>query len=228
MQKPVVSTARLPSGIGPNEFAKEIAMADHTVDARGLRCPQPLMLAKKALEGIGDGESLRVLVDNEIARDNLIRFLRDHGMTPELSFAEGVYALGLEKAAGTTHLGDAAAYCAPEKPAAGPVVVINHHGMGSGSEELGKILLQACVNTLKEVSPLPSTILCYNAGVFAAVEGAPTVPALAALEKLGVTILVCGTCVDYFELKGRIAVGTISNMYDILQQLSTAARIITL
>ncbi len=203
-------------------------MADHTVDARGLRCPQPLMLAKKALEGINEGESLRVLIDNEISRDNLIRFLRDHGITPELSFAEGVYTLDLVKAAGASRLGDAAAYCSPERPSAGPVVVINHNGMGSGSEELGKILLQACVNTLKEVSPLPSAILCYNAGVFAAVEGAPTVPALAELVKQGVTLLVCGTCVDYYDLKGKVAVGTISNMYDILGQLSTAARIITL
>ncbi len=203
-------------------------MADHTIDACGLRCPQPLMLAKKALEEMRGGESLRVLIDNETSRDNLIRFLRDHGMTPELSADEGVYTLDVEKAAAGPHLGDAAAYCSPDRPPSGPVVVINHHGMGSGSEELGKILLQACVNTLKEVSPLPAAILCYNAGVLAAIEGAPTVPALAELEKQGVTLLVCGTCVDYYDLKGKIAVGTISNMYDILGQLSTAARIITL
>jgi intracellular sulfur oxidation DsrE/DsrF family protein len=70
--------------------------------------------------------------------------------------------------------------------------------------------------------------LCYNAGIFVAAEGAPTVPALADLVERGVTLLVCGTCVDYFDLKGKIAAGTISNMYDILQQLSTAERIITL
>ncbi|MDD2338337.1 MAG: DsrE family protein, partial [Geobacteraceae bacterium] len=95
-------------------------------------------------------------------------------------------------------------------------------------EELGKILLQACVTPLGEVSPLPTAILCYNAGVFVAVEGAPTVPALADLVERGVALLVCGTCVDYFDLKGKIAAGTISNMYDILQQLSSAERIITL
>ena len=203
-------------------------MTIKTVDACGLRCPQPLMLAKKALEAMGEGERLRVLIDNENSRDNLVRFLRDHGMAPVLSFDAGVYALELEKVVGTSALGDAAAYCTPERPQAGAVVVINHHGMGSGSEELGKILLQACVNTLKEVSPLPSAILCYNAGVFVAAEGAPTVPALQELVGQGVPLLVCGTCVDYFDLKGKIAVGTISNMYDILQKLSTAVRIITL
>lgn len=199
-----------------------------TVDARGLRCPQPLMLAKKALEAIAEGERLRVLIDNETSRDNLIRFLHDHGMTPILSFNEGVYTLELEKLVGASSLGDAAAYCSPDRSRAGAVIVISHHGMGSGSEELGKILLQACVNTLGEVSPLPTAILCYNAGVFVAVEGAPTVPALADLVERGVTLLVCGTCVDYFDLKGKIAAGTISNMYDILQQLSSAERIITL
>jgi selenium metabolism protein YedF len=203
-------------------------MTVHTVDTRGLRCPQPLMLAKKALEGMGAGERLRVLIDNEISRDNLIRFLKDHGITPELSVDQGVYTLLLEKTAGAPGLGDAMAYCSPEGPATGPVIVLSHNGMGSGSEELGKILLQACVNTLKEVSPLPSAILCYNAGVFAVSAGAPTVPALTELVEQGVDLLVCGTCVDYFELKSKIAVGTISNMYDILQHLSTAERIITL
>jgi selenium metabolism protein YedF len=199
-----------------------------TVDACGLRCPQPLMLAKKALEAMAEGERLRVLIDNENSRDNLMRFLRDHGMAPVLSFDAGVYTLELEKKVGVSPLGDAAAYCSTEQLQEGAVVVINHHGMGSGSEELGKILLQACVNTLGEVSPLPKAILCYNAGVFVAAEGAPTVPALTNLVERGVALLVCGTCVDYFDLKGKIASGTISNMYDILQQLSTAQRIITL
>lgn len=199
-----------------------------TLDACGLRCPQPLMLAKKALEGLAEGERLRVLIDNETSRDNLVRFLRDHGMAPVLSFAEGVHTLEVEKVSGAAALGDAAAYCSPVRPGAGPVIVINRQGMGSGSEELGKILIQACFNTLKEVAPLPSAILCYNSGVFVAAEGAPTVPALTDLVERGVTLLVCGTCVDYFELKGKIAVGTISNMYDILQQLSTAEKVITL
>jgi selenium metabolism protein YedF len=203
-------------------------MTDHSVDARGLPCPQPLMLAKKALTEMSEGENLRMLLDNKLSCDNVIRFLQDHGLTPELSTEEGVYTLKVKKGAATATLGNAAAYCAPAQPTAGSVIVINHHGMGSGSEELGKILLQACINTLKEVTPLPEAILCYNAGVFAVAQGAPTVPALTELVAQGVTLLVCGTCVDYFELHNQVAVGTISNMYDILQQLSTAQRIITL
>jgi selenium metabolism protein YedF len=203
-------------------------MNEHTVDARTLKCPQPLMMAKKALEGMSAGERLRVQIDNETARDNLMRFLRDNGMTPVLSSEGGVYTIAVEKVLEAAPLGDTEAYCAPDRPQTGPVIVLNHNGMGSGSEELGRVLLQACVFTLKDISPLPSVILCYNAGVLVAAEGAPTVPALADLVRRGVTLLLCGTCVDYYELKGKIAVGTISNMYEILQRVSTSERVITL
>ncbi len=203
-------------------------MKEHTVDARNLRCPQPLMMAKKALDGMSEGERLRVQIDNETARDNLLRFLRDNGMTPGLSSEEGVYTIEVEKVTGAAPLGDTEAYCAHEGTKAGPVIVLNHNGMGSGSEELGRVLLQACLFTLKDISPIPSVILCYNAGVLVAAEGAPTVTALDDLVRRGVTLLLCGTCVDYYELKGKIAVGTISNMYEILQRVSTSERVITL
>jgi selenium metabolism protein YedF len=203
-------------------------MNEHTIDARALRCPQPLMMAKKALEGMSAGERLRVQIDNEAARDNLMRFLRDNGMTPGVSSEGGGYTIEVEKVRGAAPLGDTEAYCAPDMPQAGPVFVLNHNGMGSGSEELGRVLLQACIFTLKDISPLPSVILCYNAGVLVAAEGAPTVPALVDLVSRGVKLLLCGTCVDYYELKGKIAVGTISNMYEILQRVSTSEKVITL
>jgi selenium metabolism protein YedF len=186
------------------------------------------MMAKKALEGMSAGERLLVKINNETARDNLMRFLRDHGMTPGLSAEGGVFTIEVEKAGNAPPLDDTEAYCAPEGTKAGPVIVLNHNGMGSGSEELGRVLLQACVFTLKDISPLPSVILCYNAGVLVAAEGAPTVPALTDLVSRDVTLLLCGTCVDYYELKDKIAVGTISNMYEILQRVSTSERVITL
>jgi selenium metabolism protein YedF len=186
------------------------------------------MMAKKALDGMSEGERLLVQIDNETARDNLMRFLRDNGMTPGLSAEGGVFTIEVEKAGNAPPLGDTEAYCAPEGTKAGPVIVLNHNGMGSGSEELGRVLLQACLFTLKDISPIPSVILCYNAGVLVAAEGAPTVTALDDLVRRGVTLLLCGTCVDYYELKGKIAVGTISNMYEILQRVSTSERVITL
>jgi selenium metabolism protein YedF len=202
-------------------------MSEHTVDARNMRCPQPLVMAKKALEGINAGERLRILINNETSRDNLLRFLRDNGMSPNLSAEGDDFAIEVEKG-GALALGDTGGYCEPDLPQKGPVIVINHHGMGSGSEELGRVLLQACIFTLKEVTPLPSAILCYNAGVLIAADGSPTVPALTELVSRGVSLLLCGTCVDYYELKGNIAIGTISNMHEILQRISNSNRVITL
>lgn len=203
-------------------------MSDRTIDARGMPCPQPLMLTKKALDELNSGERIRVLIDNDVARENLMQFLRDHDSNPQFTDEKLFYSIAATKSGEGSATGEVAAYCAAPVEFAGPVLVLNGQGMGSGSEELGKILLQACVNTLKDVTPLPRAILCYNAGVFVVAEGAPTVAGLKQLVAQGVTLLVCGTCVDYFGIKDRIAVGTISNMYDILQQLSNAARVMTL
>ena len=203
-------------------------MSKRTVDARNMQCPQPLVMAKKALGEMNCGERLRIIIDNETSRENLLRFLRDNGMAPELFAEGGVYNIEVEKAANAPLLDDTVPYCALEVTQTGPVIVINHHGMGSGSEELGRVLLQACIFTLKDISPLPSAILCYNAGVLVATEGAPTVPALADLVSRGVTLLLCGTCVDYYELKGKLAVGTITNMYEILQRVSNSERVVTI
>ena len=104
-------------------------------------------------------------------------------------------------------------------------MVFNHSGMGSGSEELGKILVQACVNAIKEVKPLPSSVLFYNGGVHLVCEGSPLVQSLEDLESRGVKILVCGTCLDYFGLKPRLKVGKVSNLLDILQTIASAGTV---
>jgi selenium metabolism protein YedF len=203
-------------------------MIEHTVDARNMSCPQPLVKAKKALEGMKAGERLRILINNKTSRDNLIRFLSGNGMSPSLSEEGGEYSIEVEKMSGSLAISDTVGYCEPDLSRNGPVIVINHHGMGSGSEELGRVLLQACIFTLKEISPLPSAILCYNAGVLVAAEGSPTVPALKELASRGVNLLLCGTCVDYYELKDKISIGTISNMHEILQLISNSKRVMTL
>jgi selenium metabolism protein YedF len=98
--------------------------------------------------------------------------------------------------------------------------------MGSGSDELGSILMKAFVNTIKEVKPLPSKIIFYNSGILLAIEGSPLVPSLRELEAAGVEVLVCGTCANYHNKKDLVRTGTISNMYTILEALTSADRII--
>lgn len=203
-------------------------MSERTVDARGQLCPRPLILTKRALTEMQVGDTLCVLLDNDIARENVLRFLRDNGTAPTCAVEGGVFRLQASKTRADLAAPQAEAYCTPPGPPARPhVIALTHNGMGLGSEELGGILIQACLNAVKEVAPLPSAIVFYNSAIHLACEGSPVLPALADLEARGVKLLVCGTCLNYYEAKARLRVGTISNMYDILQALASASHVVS-
>ncbi len=122
------------------------------------------------------------------------------------------------------------AYCSistKKKLTADHIIAITNDKMGSGSDELGKILIQGFMNTIKEVSPLPQKIILYNNGIKLTLKDSPVIDSLKELEKLGVKIQICGTCVDYYEVKDKIGCGKISNMYDIIDSLTKATHIIS-
>lgn len=200
-------------------------MSEKKVDARGMLCPKPLIMVKKALTELGPGEQLTVLLDNETAKENVTRFLRDHGANPVSSENDGVFFIKAEKSRRDLPSTRVERYCGPEDGSKPLVMVFNHSGMGAGSEELGKILVQACVNTIRDVRPLPSSMLFYNGGVHLVCEGSPLVQSIEDLESRGVKILVCGTCLDYFKLKPQLKVGKVSNMYEILQTIASAGSV---
>ena len=200
-------------------------MSEKKVDARGMLCPKPLIMVKRALTELGLGEQLTVLLDNETAKENVTRFLQDNGANPVSSEDNGVFTIKAEKSRQEPPSARVERHGGPEDGSKPFVMVFNHCGMGSGSEELGKILVQACLNAIKEVKPLPSSILFYNGGVRLACEGSPLIQPLEDLESRGVKILVCGTCLDYFELKPRMKVGKVSNLLEILQTVASAGSV---
>ena len=200
-------------------------MAKKIIDARGMVCPKPLIMTKKALKELTVGESMTVLIDNETSKQNVKRFLDDNHARTAIAAAEGVFRLNVTKESSEMPRPDAQSYCAA--PAQPHVICIRSDTMGSGNEELGAILIKAFINTIKETSPLPGKIVFYNRGIFLALKSAPVCESLRELEKTGVTILVCGTCLDYFNKKPELGVGAISNMYDILETMSNAGHIIT-
>ncbi len=201
-------------------------MSKKNVDARGLLCPGPLIMVKKALTGAEPGVILEILIDNVAAHENVMRFLQDFGCRATCVENTGVFTISAEvvKPAETSLRPEG--YCSPAGAAGGPyVLVLSRSVMGSGSDELGRILIQACINSLKETVPAPSAILFYNAGVTLACEGSPVLGALKELEAAGAKMLVCGTCLDYFELKPKLQVGRVSNMYDIMQTVASAGKV---
>jgi selenium metabolism protein YedF len=203
-----------------------------TVDARGLACPQPVLLAKKA---IAENEEVTVLVDNDIAVENIRRLAAKTACGFSVKEKEGgVREIALARtgpagqAAVETGAGETEFSCAvvPAKEAGPFVVILSGNHMGRGDDVLGDVLIRAFIHTLAQLKPLPATIICYNAGVKLAVKESPVLDDLQQLAQAGVDILICGTCVNYFGLGDQVAAGRISNMYDIAETMAGAARLV--
>jgi len=109
----------------------------------------------------------------------------------------------------------------------GPLVVVfSGDTMGHGDDELGRLLVKGFIHTLLEAERRPDTIIFYNSGVKLASAGSDTAGDLSELEKKGTDIMICGTCANFFNIKESIGAGHISNMYDIVNSLSGASKII--
>jgi selenium metabolism protein YedF len=100
--------------------------------------------------------------------------------------------------------------------------------MGRGDEELGKVLMRSYLHTLTEVEPRPEALVFFNNGVRLGVDDSPAIDDLRAIEARGTKLLFCGACVSAFDLKDRIAVGEISNMYAISETMLRAASVINI
>ena len=195
------------------------------VDARGMACPLPVVNAKKAAEGLNPGDTLVVRVDNEIAVQNLRRFAQHMGFAAsgeKLADAEFTVTMAI----GGEAQAEPETACAVDARKKGMLVVLSADTMGTGEETLGKALMKAFVFALTKQDVLPETILCYNTGAYLTCQGAQTLEDLRLLESEGVCILTCGTCLDFYGLKEKLAVGGVTNMYDIVERMESAATII--
>jgi selenium metabolism protein YedF len=221
VQKTILSPEVIMSDSHPEKASSDSLK---TVDARGQLCPKPLLLTKKALTELTAGESAAILIDNPTSRQNVERFLIDNGMNPHISEKDGVATITVQKNPESPAHTDPAPCCGDTSEP--HVIVIPGDKMGRGPDELGEILMKVFINTIKETRPLPSHVVFYNTGILLTVEGSSVIESLKELETKGVAILVCGTCADYFKKKETVRVGSISNMYTILETLTAAGHII--
>ncbi len=214
--------------------------AEIRIDARGLACPQPVVLAKKAIEE-NPGAAVAVVVDGEAARENVLRFAAYAGRAAksvpggggatvvEISAAESAAAAAATASAesgpgaapgGTPVLAQAIA--APRgapadgsAPLAPETIFIAADRVGQGDDELGRLLMKGFLYALAEGERLPRRIILMNSGVSLAAEGSASLANLRRIEARGVEILACGTCLDFFALKASLGAGRVSNMYEI-------------
>lgn len=194
-----------------------------TVDCRGLACPQPVIHTKNALQD-ATGPVL-VVVDNEASCVNVRRFAESRGATVTIAEQGGEFHLTIEPGHHEPAEQDPPIVCStPAAPSS--VVYVSSDGMGRGDDELGGILMAAFLDTLSQFKGEISHAIFVNGGAKLAVAGSPVLAQLRQLEEVGVQVLVCGTCLNHFEIKDKLAVGRISNMYAILEALTKAGRVI--
>ena len=197
------------------------------IDCKGMACPLPVVNAKKAAEAMNPGDVLTVLVDNEIAVQNLSRFAEHKGFSVSADKrGEKEYAVIMSISGDAVESKEEEVACVMDSRRKGMLVVLSGNVMGTGDAKLGTSLMKAFVFALTKQDQLPDTILCYNTGAYLTCEGADTLEDLKLLESEGVTILTCGTCLDFYGLKEKLAVGGVTNMYDIVERMESAAQII--
>ena len=205
-------------------------MEKKIVDARGLACPLPVVNAKKAAAEMKEGGVLTVLVDNEIAVQNLQKFAKQKGyVSTGEKKADKEYQVTIQVNVSEETAeapSEAEEVCTPDTRKNGMVVVLSANVMGTGDEKLGKALMKAFVFAVTKQDVLPETILCYNTGAYLTCEGADTLEDLKSLEAEGVNILTCGTCLDFYGIKEKLAVGTVTNMYEIVEKMETAKTVV--
>lgn len=189
------------------------------LDLRGLPCPQPVVETKRALEGISAGK-LRVLVNDESSLLNVRRLAESLGCQVVVTQRGDDFAITITKPAPMRRMDSAAANEV--------VVFINSALVGRGDDELGVVLMRSFTYALAESSSKPGKVVFMNSGVKLGTEGSPVLDNLTKLAGLGVDLMFCGTCLDFYGLKDRLQAGRVSNMYEIVQTFLQANKVITL
>jgi selenium metabolism protein YedF len=196
------------------------------VDCRGMACPKPVLKTKEALEESGSAV-LKVLVDNSISRDNVSRFARSQGCEVDVREQGEEFHLSIrrEGAGPVPETKEEPIICsAPDK---GIVVYIATDSMGVGSDDLGRKLIRGFLRTWIDIDPKPWRMIFINDGVKLTTTDKEAVEALGLLEERGVEILSCGTCLEYFKLVEHLKVGKPTNMYEVIESLSSASKVIS-
>ena len=170
------------------------------IDARGLACPKPVINTKKELDNIEQGIVI-VTVDNDVAKQNILK------LSSSLNCESRVIK---------------------QEELEDKCIFISSNKMGNGNDELGEVLMKGFIYTLTESKPYPKSILLVNSGVKLSTENYDTIGNLKILEEAGVEILSCGTCLDYYGLKESLKVGSVTNMYTIVDIMKNSSQTISI
>ncbi len=188
------------------------------IDCKGLACPKPVILTKKELEAMTEGE-LEVIVDNIAAKENVSRFAKSQGCDYQVTEKEGLFYITIKKSGEQScevmNLNDKSL-----------IIMITSDKFGSGDDKLGTALMKSYLYALTENSIKPEKMFFINSGVKLACEETEVLESLITLKSSGVEIFSCGTCLDFYGLKEKLLIGDVTNMYSIVESTNSAANTI--
>ncbi len=195
------------------------------IDARGLSCPAPVLQTKTAIEN-NDINTIKILVDNEAAKQNVSRFLENQGFKTSIEQSSKEYLI-----IGTydeKSFSKSKTIKKTDTEAKKIMVMVATDRMGVGDDELGKKLIVNFIKTLKEMGPELWRLVFVNNGVKLTINKSELLPVLKEYENSGLHILVCGTCLNHFNLMDQKQVGQTTNMLDIVTAMQLADKVINI
>ncbi len=196
-------------------------MTKVTIDCRGMACPEPVVRTKNALEQMREGK-LVVLVNTTEASENVQRFAKSQGFDVSSRETNGEFTIEISKSGQIAR----PAPVGTAEVKGETIMVFASDQLGTGDDDLGRLLIASFINALPEAKPLPQKMLFINRGVFLTTEGSRVLDTLEKLSSEGVEILSCGTCLNHYKLKEKLKVGKVTNMYDTVSSLLAAAKVI--
>ena len=196
------------------------------VDARGLGCPQPVIATKKALESIASGV-ITTIVDNATAKENVAKLAAASNCGVSITETNGHFYIKITKGDTPTET-SLADEDTSSSVGEGVVYLITQDTMGHGSKELGAVLMKSLMYTILESSPQPKAIMFVNSAVQLTIADSPVLEHLKQLAERGVEVLSCGTCLDYYNLKDKLAVGGVTDMFTIVETMAAAPKAVTI
>ena len=199
------------------------------VDALGDVCPVPVVKANKAMAVLTEPSIVEIHVDNETSVQNLTRLGNTKGLDPKsekVADKHYIVRYTVKDPAALKQSGGVPEECQVEDARGNVVVAVSSDKMGIGDDKLGDILMKSFFFALSQQDKLPKTILFYNGGAKLTIEGSPVLEDIKSMDAQGVEVLTCGTCLDFYGIKDKLAVGGVTNMYSIVEYLENAAKVV--
>lgn len=195
------------------------------LDCRGIGCPAPVLKAKKAIETDSPNE-LVIMVDNEAAKQNVSRFLESQDF--EVSVREegnDFHVIGRKREGAVPQ---APVVKKQDEENQKIMVMVATNCFGHGDDALGRKLIVSFLKTLEEMGNELWRLVFVNNGVKLTIEGSEVLRDLKKMEEQGIHILVCGTCLNHFDLLEKKQVGETTNMLDIVTAMQLADKVISI